>query len=73
MRYEQLKRAVDMHSRQAGIELVIRYNGEEPDLSDREQLINAINRHVVFQDGLNITDEVIAAMNRLGEAVQTEP
>lgn len=71
--YERMKMTVDMYARQAGIKLVIRYNGESSDLLQRKELIETINRPIVYQDGIDITDDIIEAVNHGGPVAQTSP
>ena len=65
--------AVELHAKQAGIKLVIRFPSEEGDLLKRDELISTINPPIVYQDAIDITDEIIQAMNVSGDAVASEP
>lgn len=62
--YEEVLAAVEEFSERYGISLVIRFNAEEMDPSNPESIMMGLNRHVVYQRNLNITDAIIAKINQ---------
>jgi Skp family chaperone for outer membrane proteins len=61
--YEEVVGAVERFAQDNGIALVIRFNAEEIDPSNPESIMAGLNRHVVYQRNLNITEFVLAEIN----------
>ncbi len=62
--YEEVLGIVEVFAERYGIALVIRFNAEEMDPSNPESIMMGLNRHVVYQRNLNITDAIIAEINK---------
>ncbi|HTN77165.1 MAG TPA: OmpH family outer membrane protein [Pirellulaceae bacterium] len=62
--YEEVLATVGEFAERYGIALVIRFNAEEIDASNPESIMMGLNRHVVYQRKLNITDAIIAEINK---------
>ncbi len=62
--YNEVLMAVSQFSDRNGIGLVLRFNGGEMDPTKRESVLQGVNRAVVFQRNLNITDYVIQRLNQ---------
>jgi hypothetical protein len=45
---------------------VIRYNSQPINESDSNSVMKGVNRNVVFQDGLDITAEIVQRLNANG-------
>lgn len=63
--YRKIKQFVADYSRQRGISLVMRINHKDDvdKITEREEILAAVNRSIVFQDGVDITDEIIKRIN----------
>jgi Skp family chaperone for outer membrane proteins len=62
--YKAMETTVADYARTGGIALVIRFNYiEMNDKSDRKTILAAVNRAIVFEDGVDITDEIIKRLN----------
>ena len=62
--YKEIERSVAKFADQYGIGLVMRFNSEPMDATKRESVLQGINRAVVFQRSLNITNAIIDGLNR---------
>jgi Skp family chaperone for outer membrane proteins len=62
--YLEIVDAVGLYATQRNIGLVIRYNGDPVDPNRREDVLREINKPVVFQNRIDITGEVLRALNR---------
>lgn len=62
--YQTLEREINKFATTYGIDLVLRYNGEEMNPAQPESVLNGINRFVVYQRDLNITGHILDTMNR---------
>lgn len=62
--YNEVIANVEQFAERYGIALVIRFNAEEIDPTNPESIMMGLNRHVVFQRSLNITDAIIQQMNQ---------
>jgi Skp family chaperone for outer membrane proteins len=62
--YEEVLGAVENFALKNGIALVIRFSADEIDRNDPQSIMMGLNRHVVYQRNLNITDYIIAEINR---------
>ena len=63
--YNEIETAVADHCRAHGIRLALRYNKISLDEhSNREQILAGVNRAVVFQDEIDITEAILERVNR---------
>lgn len=62
-RYREMEKVVRQIAAKRELRLVLRFSGDFND-KDRTSVMQSVNRPVVFQDQLDITDEVIAALNQ---------
>ncbi|MFV1964770.1 MAG: OmpH family outer membrane protein [Pirellulaceae bacterium] len=62
--YKEVEENVKRFSDRYGIDLVVRFNSEQMDISKPETVLQGINRFVVFQRSLNITNHVLDELNR---------
>lgn len=69
--YRELEDQINKFATTYGIDLVLRFNGEEMDPSQPESVLNGINRFVVYQRDLNITGHILDQMNRNSPPPQT--
>jgi Skp family chaperone for outer membrane proteins len=60
---DTLQQVGDFASRY-NISLVLRFNGEEIDPKERGSVLQGVNRAVVYQRNLNITDQIVQELNR---------
>jgi septal ring factor EnvC (AmiA/AmiB activator) len=60
---DTLQQVGDFASRY-NISLVLRFNGEEIDPKERSSVLQGVNRAVVYQRNLNITDQIVQELNR---------
>jgi len=65
--YMEVSNAVKYYAEQNNIGLVLRFNGDQIDPNQREDILRAINMPVVFQNQIDITPDVLGLLNR-GEA-----
>jgi Skp family chaperone for outer membrane proteins len=61
-RYREMEKVVRQIAAKRELRLVLRFSGDFND-KDRTSVMQTINRPVVFQDQLDLTDEVIKALN----------
>jgi Skp family chaperone for outer membrane proteins len=62
--YTEVVDQVAQFAEQNGIALVLRFNGEQIDPAKRETVVQGVNRAVVYQRHLNITDFILERLNR---------
>ncbi|MCH5376400.1 MAG: hypothetical protein JJ992_20725, partial [Planctomycetes bacterium] len=62
--YREVEAIVGDFAKRNRIGLVLRYNGEEMDPSQRDSIMQGINRIVIYQDRLNITEMILDQLNR---------
>jgi Skp family chaperone for outer membrane proteins len=62
--YKEVEAAVKEFAVRNRVTLVLRYSGEDMDPTNRESIMQGINRFVVYQDRLNITEMVLEMVNR---------
>jgi Skp family chaperone for outer membrane proteins len=68
--YKGLEEEVRKYAKGKGIKLVIRQ--QESSLEENQQLqqiINSLNRGIIFEDGLDITDDIVKALDVRNAAV----
>ncbi len=61
--YQQVERTVAAYARNHQIRMVVRKQTPPEDETNREQILKAVQRFIVFADNCDITDEIIAALN----------
>lgn len=61
--YTEVKNAVAWFANEYGISLVLRYNSEDIDPSDRQSVLAGVNSPIVFQRELDITAHIIKKVN----------
>ena len=61
--YKEIERAVEDFATRNSIQLVLRYSSEEIDATKRESIMQGINRAVVYQNRLDITDLIARRLN----------
>jgi Skp family chaperone for outer membrane proteins len=62
----EVSNAVQYYAQQHNIGMVLRFNGDSIDPNNREDILRAINKPVVFQNNVDITPDVLALLNRGG-------
>lgn len=58
--------AVKYYALRHNLGLVLRFNGDPIDPNDRQDVLRAINNPVVFQNGIDITPDVLRDLDRSG-------
>jgi len=66
--YLEVADAVKYYAQRHNIGLVVRFNGARVDPNRREDVLREINKSVVFQNQIDITPDVLALINRDGQA-----
>ena len=61
--YSKISAAVTQYAKDNGIQLVLRSDEEKVNPEDQKSVLGAVNRMVVYQEGLDITDEILADLN----------
>jgi len=61
--YEEIQQAVGEYARAHGIRLVFRFNSEPINAADSNSVMKGVNRNLVFQDGLDISDEILKRLD----------
>jgi Skp family chaperone for outer membrane proteins len=61
--YQEMQSIVGNLAGQFGISLVLRFDSEQIDASNRAEVIKGVNRAVVYHRRLDLTSRVSAAMN----------
>lgn len=69
----EVTNAVQYYAQQHNIGMVLRFNGDSIDPNNREDILRAINKPVVFQNNVDITPDVLALLNRGGTPGQQPP
>jgi Skp family chaperone for outer membrane proteins len=62
--YMETVRQVSEFAHKHNIGLVLRFNGEEIDPKERSSVLQGVNRSIVFQRNLNITEQILHELNR---------
>jgi Skp family chaperone for outer membrane proteins len=62
--YMEISKAVEQFAQRNGIKLVVRFNSSPIESGDRNSVLEGVNRAVVYQQNLNITDYVLQMLNR---------
>jgi len=61
--YRELQNAVEKYAKAHGIRMVIRYSDEPMDPNEPASVMKAVNRGIVFQDKIDITEEIARWLN----------
>ena len=61
--YLQVQDAVKYYAQRNGLGLVLRYSGDEVNPNLREGILRAINKPIIYQNQIDITDDIIAMVN----------
>jgi Skp family chaperone for outer membrane proteins len=61
--YVEVQTAVTSFCSRHNISLVLRFDGEQIDPNDRASVLRGVNRAVIYQDRINITQEIVAMVN----------
>ncbi len=61
--YQEVQSSIAAFCTKHGIGLVLRYDSEPIDAADRASVLRGVNRAVVYQDRIDITREILAAVN----------
>lgn len=61
--YEKVAEQVQQYADDRGIKLVLTYNEIPREGKNPQEIINGLNRAVVYQNALDITEEILQAMN----------
>ena len=61
--YDRLREVVDEYAKERGIRLVLRQGTDNMNPDDPKSVLTTLNRSVVFQDRLDITDDILAIIN----------
>lgn len=63
--YQEIWQATDYFARQHNIDMVLRFNGGQVDSARPDEVLSDINKQVVWYNrGLDITDAILAELNR---------
>ncbi|MBN1393945.1 MAG: OmpH family outer membrane protein [Pirellulales bacterium] len=63
--YQEIWQATDYFARQHKIDMVFRFNGDEVDSSNPDEILKHINKQVIWYDvGLDITPYILEELNR---------
>jgi Skp family chaperone for outer membrane proteins len=71
--YREIEKSVEDFAARNGIQLVLRYSSEDMDATKRESIMQGINRIVVYQSRLDITQMVLERVNRGTQQQATRP
>ena len=71
--YREIQQELQYFAKQNNIRLILRFNREPVDPNDRKSVLNEINKAVVLHDLLDITEVVLAELNRRGRAPAGAP
>lgn len=69
--YQEIQEHVSRFCQKYGIQLVIRYDRHPIDSSDAQQVLAGLNRPVMYQNSLDITDHIIESLKAGGPAHNT--
>lgn len=61
--YREVMEEVERYAKERGINLVMRFNGETHDFADPQSVQKELNKSVLYHDGIDITDEILQAVN----------
>ena len=61
--YTEIEKEVAMFAQRYGINLVLRYNKVDMSPENRQQVLAGVNRAVVYQNKIDITDDILRKLN----------
>ncbi|HET6883623.1 MAG TPA: OmpH family outer membrane protein [Pirellulales bacterium] len=61
--YREVMAEVERYAKERGINLVMRFNGDPFDPADPQAIQKELNKAVLYQDGIDITDEILHSVN----------
>ncbi|MGI9457023.1 MAG: OmpH family outer membrane protein [Aeoliella sp.] len=61
--YQQVNYAIANYAKERKIGLVLRFNGDQPDPNNRNDILKWINKPVVFENNIDITRDILAVVN----------
>jgi len=61
--YQRVIEEVQRIAEARGLKLVLRYQADNLDAKDPKKLMESLNRQILYEKGLDITDEVLQAVN----------
>lgn len=61
--YREIMAEVEGYSKERGINLVMRFNGEPFNSADPQAVQKELNKAVLYHDGIDITNEILQAVN----------
>jgi Skp family chaperone for outer membrane proteins len=61
--YEQIVREIQRIAEARGLKLVLRFQEENLDMKFPQKVAETVNRQVLYQNGLDITEDVLQALN----------
>lgn len=61
--YQQIVEEIQRIAEARGLRLVLRYQADRTDSKDPKKLLESLNRQILYEKGLDITDEVVQAVN----------
>jgi Skp family chaperone for outer membrane proteins len=61
--YREVMAEVERYCKERGINLVMRFNGDPYNPADPQSVQKELNKAVVYQDGIDITDEILRLVN----------
>jgi Skp family chaperone for outer membrane proteins len=67
--YREVEQTVAVFAQRHRISLVLRFTGDDIKPDDRASILQGVNRPVVFQQGLDITESILAMLNPPGQTV----
>jgi Skp family chaperone for outer membrane proteins len=62
--YLEIVDAINYYAKRQSIGLVLRFNSKPVDPNRKDDIVRDINKHVVMQDQIDITPDVLAVLNR---------
>ena len=63
----EVEQTVAVFAQRNRINLVLRFTGDEIKQDDRASILQGVNRPVVYQQGLDITDHILGLLNPPGQ------
>jgi len=70
--YMEMLKVVEQFCGPRRIGLVLRFDGDEIDANDRASVFRGVNRAVVYQDGIDITQDILELLNAQKPATQRQ-
>ncbi|HEX4129644.1 MAG TPA: OmpH family outer membrane protein [Pirellulales bacterium] len=69
--YDEIAAATGDYAKKMGFQLVLRINRQPIDRPNNDQIFQELNKTIVYQDGIDITDDVLKFLN--GQPLEKEP